>query len=116
MRSLYCWLLICFAAVLFAPEVARGATHDGIAVVQADGVEVAGLFRRIFDGKRCGPDGCPQPEPDVPDDPPPVKVEPVEPKPEPVEPEPELPAWMFVALLVAGGVVTLILIIKRERG
>ncbi len=120
MRSNLLWLLLSVAIMLGVASVAQAEpqARDGTpAVVQDDGVMVAGLFRRLFDGDRCGPGGCPVPEPDVPDDPPPVKPEPKpEPKEKPPEPEPNLPTGLFIALAIVGGFVTLILIIKKERG
>ncbi len=116
MRFFALWMLLIMAAMLAMPDkVTAEPTTDAPVAASADGKVVAGLFRRLFDGGRCGPGGCPSPdvEPDVPDDPPPP---PKEPKAEPVAPESGLPQPLLWAIGIAGGVVALLLIIKRERG
>jgi hypothetical protein len=81
---------------------AEPQTRDGTpAVAQRDGTLLAGLFRRTFDGGRCGPDGCPKPEPDVPDDPPPVKVEPPQ-KVEPPAVDDSMPSWLYGVAVIVG--------------
>lgn len=118
MRSNLLWLTLLVAVMLGVVSVAasEAQARDGTAsVAQSDGVEVAGLFRRVFDGGRCGPGGCPQPEPDVPDDPPPP---PVEPKPEPVE-EPEeanVPPWAYGLAVIAAAGFALFAYFKRGGG
>lgn len=123
MRSNMLWLLLSVvimlgvAAVAQAEPKTRGSTPM---VAQADGTMVAGLFRRVFDGRRCGPDGCPDgncpnPEPDIPDDPPPVEKKPL--AEEPVQADGRsLSAPAFIAAAVVGGIIALIAFIRKERG
>jgi hypothetical protein len=115
MQSNLHWLLLSVVVLLGFAFVAQAETQarDGTpAVVKADGKVVAGLFRRIFDGKRCPGGQCPVPdEPDVPDDPPPVEDKPVETEPEPGK---KLPALAYV--LAVGGTIVVALFAYFRKG
>jgi hypothetical protein len=94
---------------------AEPQARDGTPTVQAEGTLLAGLFRRTFDGGRCGPGGCPKPEPDVPDDPPPVKVEPKQ-EPAEIQPSSSVPPWAYGLAVIAAAGFALFTYFRRGGG